>query len=116
MADEQDRAEALDADKIDGEYPPDDPLGVDGWGVTGDEQAQRESLAERFGREEPVQPDAERPVIQPYAESEEDLLDDEAQLVADAEIDARDPEADGMPEPAEEAALRLRGVSAERRA
>lgn len=110
MADEQDRAEALDDDKIDPEFPPDEPLGADSRGVTAAEEALPESLAERVGREQAEEGiDAERPVVRPYAEPEEDLLDEEGQLVADAEIGDADPEADGMPEPAEEAALRLRG-------
>lgn len=114
MADEQDRAEALDSDKLDPEYPPEDPLGADDRGVTPAEEAEPESFAERTGRQEPEAIaaegiDADRPVVRPYVEPEEDLVDDEGQLVADAHIDDADPEADGMPEPAEEAALRLRG-------
>ena len=69
-----------------------------------------ESFAERSAREALPQPEAERPVVQPYNGGAEDMLDDEAELVSDAEIDGRDSEVDGMPEPAEDAALDLRGV------
>lgn|GEM_PF-4942336 len=106
--DAQARAEALDDDKLDAEFPPDEPLGVNERGVTAIEEDAPESFAERSAREASPQPDEDRPVVQPYSEAGEDLLDEEAELVADAEIDGRAPEADGMPEPAEEAALHLR--------
>jgi len=107
QGDEQDRAERLDADQVDPEFPPDEPAGVDEHGITPVEEVIPESFQERSAREAPPVEDAERPVVQPYSESGEDLLDEEGELVADAEIDSRDPEADAMPEAAEEAALRL---------
>jgi hypothetical protein len=108
MSDEQDRAEALDADEVGEGYPPDEPLGVDQAEVTPLGERTSESFEERDARHEVV-PDDERPVIRPYHEAEEDVLDDEAQVVADAEVGGRDPESDDVPAPAEEAALHLEG-------
>jgi hypothetical protein len=51
--DPQDEAEALDDDRLDGEYPPESPLGVDAYGTTGAEERWDEPLAERVAREEP---------------------------------------------------------------
>lgn len=107
MADEQDQAESLDETAVGEQYPPDRPMGMDEPEVTPVGEETDESFEERTARLAPPVEDAERPVVQPYSESVEDLLDEESQLVSDAEIDGRDPEADGMPEPAEEAALRL---------
>jgi hypothetical protein len=63
MADEQDRAEALDADVVDahqrgddetlGAYPPDRLQGANQYGVTAAEESVDEPLAERVSREEP---------------------------------------------------------------
>ncbi|MBA2279922.1 MAG: hypothetical protein H0W25_01610 [Acidimicrobiia bacterium] len=54
MADDQDRSEALDEDKIeDLDYPPDRPLGVDEYGTTAAEKEVDEPLAQRAWREEP---------------------------------------------------------------
>jgi len=107
--DPQDTAEALDSDKVDPDHPPEEPMGVDEAEVTDIGEDASESFAERTAREHVPVPDEARPVVQPYHDGAEDVLDEEAELVADAEIDGRDPEADGMPEPAEEAALRLAG-------
>jgi hypothetical protein len=52
MADEQDRAEALDDDKI-GEPAPDHLLGAQAYGAAGAEPHAVESVAARAGREEP---------------------------------------------------------------
>lgn len=108
MSDPQDRAEALDADKVDADYPPEEPLGVDEDEVTPRGERTDESFEERDARHQ-VAPDEERPVVRPYHDAEEDLLDDEAQAVADAEEGARDPESDPVPDPAEEAALHVEG-------
>lgn len=62
MSDSQDRAEALDDDKLadtsttpveDLEYPPDEPMGVDAYGTTAAEERWDEPIDERVGREEP---------------------------------------------------------------
>jgi hypothetical protein len=106
--DGQDRAEALDDSKVDTEFPPEEPLGVDKPGVTAIEEQADETFAERTDRAVVEDPEVTAPVVQPYHDAQEDVVDDEAELVAEAEVDGRDPEADGVPEPAEEAALRLR--------
>lgn len=65
MADSQDRAEALDEDKMridpavdddpghDPDYPPNRPVGVDDYGVTAAEEWIEEPIEERADREEP---------------------------------------------------------------
>lgn len=108
MSDPQDRAEALDADKIDADYPPEEPLGVDEPEVTPRGERTDESFEERDARHE-VAPEEERPSVRPYHEAEEDVLDEEAQAVADAEEGPRDTESDPTPDPAEEAALHIEG-------
>jgi hypothetical protein len=50
MADEQDQAEALDDDKLGGDYPPENPLGVDD--PTRDDRI-RDSFEDRGLREDP---------------------------------------------------------------
>ncbi|HEX2577827.1 MAG TPA: hypothetical protein VHK88_15860 [Aquihabitans sp.] len=62
MADEQDKAEALDDDELDGEYPPDHLLGAQAYGAAGTEPGAPESVAQRVGREEPEEVPAERPL------------------------------------------------------
>jgi hypothetical protein len=52
-ADPQDQAEALDDDRLAGEYPPEEPLGVEDYGTTAAEERWDEPLAERVRREEP---------------------------------------------------------------
>jgi hypothetical protein len=42
----QDEAEALDDDRLAGEYPPEEPIGVDAYGTTGDDTT-RDSALER---------------------------------------------------------------------
>lgn len=60
MADEQDQAEALDDDELDGAYPPDRTLGVaDAVSEAGTDPGAPESLAERMTREEPEQAPSE---------------------------------------------------------
>lgn len=53
MAEEQERAESLDDDKIARDFPPDEPIAVDDYGTTGAEQEWDEPLEERLAREEP---------------------------------------------------------------
>jgi|SRR5947209_10893321 len=53
MADEQDLAESLDDDKLAGDYPPDQPLGVDTYGTTAAEERYGEPLVEALAREQP---------------------------------------------------------------
>lgn len=109
MADEQEKAEALDADMHDADFPPDRPQGVDD--PTQDDRVE-DDVATRELREEPDFVDRttsaeDVPLIQPLVGEDEALLDDEKDLVADAEPGERDPEADGSPPAAEEAALHL---------
>lgn len=117
----QDQSEALDADKIGPEFPLDEPVGVHEREVTPLGDATRESFEERDARHE-VEPAEHRPLVQPYQEAGADILDDEAQAVADAEVTSdvpgqstseayggggRNPEGDTAPPPAEEAALHI---------
>ena len=62
MSDPQDIAEALDSDKIGDDvddeavpdvYPPEQPIGVDAWGTTAEEERRPEPLADFVQREEP---------------------------------------------------------------
>ncbi|QYG91481.1 hypothetical protein HC251_02865 [Iamia sp. SCSIO 61187] len=55
MSDQQ-RAEALDDDKLGAEVPPEEPLGVEEYGTTPAEEAWDEPLEERIAREEPDVP------------------------------------------------------------
>jgi hypothetical protein len=104
VQDEQDRAEALDDDAHDEAFPPERPLGIED--PTRDDRIE-DSLAVRTLREERPEAAEARPVIQPYVDEADAVLDEESELIADATIDERDPEADAMPAPAEEAALHL---------
>ncbi|MFP5254501.1 MAG: hypothetical protein ACLGI8_01480 [Acidimicrobiia bacterium] len=106
MSEPQDRAEALDADKIDAEYPPEEPLGVDEDEVTPRGERTDESFEERDARHQ-VASDEARAVVRPYHDGEEDVLDDEAQAVAEAEEGVGDLEGDPVSAPAEEAALHV---------
>lgn len=108
MSDPQDIAEALDTDKVgDVDFPPEEPLGVDEDEVTPRGERTDESFAERDARYESETVAADEPVIQPYQGPDQDLEDTEKDAVAEAEIDARDPDADRAPAQAEEAALHL---------
>lgn len=104
MADEQDRAEALDEDTHDTDFPPDSPMGVND--PTQDDRVE-DSVESREARRATGRDEAERSVVQPYVDEDEALLDDEAELIAEALVDERDPDADGAPASAEEAALHL---------
>jgi hypothetical protein len=53
MADEQDRAESLDDDKLAPELPPDEPYGVDRYGTTPAEERWDEPIDERVAAEVP---------------------------------------------------------------
>ena len=53
MTDDANLSELLDDDKLPPNYPPDEPLGVDQYGVTPAEEEVDEPLAERVAREEP---------------------------------------------------------------
>lgn len=125
---DDDRSEALDADKLSDEYPPDEPFASEDYGVTGAEQRHDEPLEEQLRREVPERsgPTDERRsrrVVQPIAEG---VPDEEKDLVADAVEDpdvldrAPDDELTGdettrdiAPErvspPAEETALHIEG-------
>ena len=134
MSDPQDRAEALDDDRIGQEYPPEDPVGVDEYGITPAEERYDEPLEERIEREEPdplldelegrrpapPSTDDRRVEVQPITTEAESIRDDEKDLVADAvepvehgtdpigEVPDRDASTqDRTPPPAEEAALRV---------
>lgn len=106
MTDEQDQAESLDEDVIDDvddydgdeygdglpEYPPDSPLGVTSFGLTGSEEDSGDSFEARTRREEPDfgEPGARRPsrdvvgqIPDPYAAADGEILDHEAKVIAD---------------------------------
>lgn len=106
MSDAQDRAEALDGDKIPDEYPPEEPWGVDEPEVTPVGEATNESFEERDERTGDEQ-DAGRELVQPYSEESEDIIDLEAQAVAQENAEERDPQSDGAPPAAEEAAMHI---------
>ncbi len=101
MADEQDRAEALDDDKLGGEFPPHDPMGVDD--PTRDDQV-RDSFEDRGLREDP---DGERVGNLTLTDLDQGAgPDEEKDLVGDAVGAEDDPLAnDRVPPPPEEAAV-----------
>jgi hypothetical protein len=74
MADAQDRAEALDDDKLGGAFPPDTLMGAQAYGAAGAEPHAGESVVARAAREEPEQ--RPEPTGIP---AEDDLVDDVAQ-------------------------------------
>jgi hypothetical protein len=102
MSDPQDVAEALDDDKVGAEFPPEEPLGVDDYGVTEAEQRWDEPLEERVDREEPdplvealegrdardrARPGPEdRVEVQPFVHEGDAVLDDEKDAVAEAVV------------------------------
>jgi hypothetical protein len=86
MADEQDQAEALDDDKLGGEYPPENPMGVDD--PTRDDRV-RDSFEDRGLREDP---DGERVGNLTLADLDQGAgPDEEKDLVADAVDGETDP-------------------------
>lgn len=96
----QDRAEALDDDKIGGDVPPDRPLGVEDYGTTAAEEAVGEPLEERIAREEPE-----------IVAEDDRVVDPETGPLSDEDIASGDPTLRDVateheaPPPAEEAAL-----------
>ena len=106
MSDPQARAEALDGDKLPEEYPPYEPVGVDEAEVTPRGERTNESFEERDERmQDEPEPDDE--VVRPYTEASEDVIDDEAQAVAEANQEERDPASDSAPPAAEESAIHI---------
>ncbi|HWJ63986.1 MAG TPA: hypothetical protein VNS19_18585 [Acidimicrobiales bacterium] len=91
MSDAQDRAEALDDDKVGGEFPPDHLVGAEAYGAAGADPGAPESVERRAAREEPEERPGDRPESLGYPD-EEDVVDDSVQ-----EHEA--------PRPAEEAAV-----------
>ena len=93
MSDQQ-RAEGLDDDKLAGEYPPEEPLGVEEYGTTAAEEAWDEPLEERIAREEPDVPVPEDDgveLLQPDEGAHTDVEADEVASVAHAQPDERGP-------------------------
>ena len=119
--DEQDQAEALDSEELEGgQFPPDRYQGVNQYGVTTAEQEWDEPLDERISREVPEQPvgrDDDAPVL--VAPDQGGIGDDEADAVAldeSGEDDgplAEDDEFSGDPSLREERSEGGQGRSAE---
>lgn len=98
MADEQDTAEQLDEDEVEGTYPPDKLLGAQAYGAAGAEPHAVESVAARAAREEPEEGAGVSSDQQPIG------TDFEGGMVQDREA----------PAPAEEAALHVdEGIAVE---
>jgi hypothetical protein len=112
MTDEQDQAEALDETKIGGEYPPDEPLGVEDYGTTAAEERVDEPLDERVAREVPegTTTSGERvgELVDDPSDERELLGEEEDQLAPDPERNLDEPD-----EPdewsAEQAAMHIEG-------
>jgi len=120
--DEQDRAEALDGDELEGggDFPPDRYQGANQYGLTAAEEAWGEPLDERISREvpdEPVRRDGRPPVL--VAPDAGGIFDDEADAVAldesshDLGALAEDDAFSGDPSLRAEASERGQGRSAE---
>jgi hypothetical protein len=128
---DDDRSEAADTDKLSDEYPPDELLASDDYGVTGAEQRYDEPLDERVRREQPeaTEPDAAdgrservvQPVDQDGPDEEEDLV---AAAIEDPDVRDRPPDdevtgdettrdaaTERVPPPAEEVALHIEDES-----
>jgi hypothetical protein len=97
MADEQDRAELTDDDKLGGDFPPDRPLGAH----RRQDDAIPESFASREARTNPEVEDAGRTTERQVPADEEAPLDGQEPILSEDDT----PE---VPEAAEEAALRVR--------
>lgn len=111
--DSDQRAEDLDDDKLGGDYPPEQPLGVDEYGTTHAEEEVDEPLEERVAREEPDRPAGDDPEVVLVAPDEGQGADDEPQAVGRAvpHPDGDDP---GAPADTADTAAELGGeVSAE---
>lgn len=76
MADEQDRAEALDEDKL-GEFPPEKPPGAQAYGAAGAEPHADEPVAARAAREEPEEMPSEQPATVADADSKDERIGEE---------------------------------------
>jgi len=74
--DEQDQAEALDEDKMIGDYPADRLLGANQYGITAAEDRWDEPLEERIAREEPD-----------FGEADPAAVDDGVQLAGGDPVD-----------------------------
>jgi hypothetical protein len=99
MSDPQDRAEALDDDKVGPEFPPEEPLGVDDPAVTPTGQWLPESLEERAAREE-TEPEASSEAASAAEEQTGDLLpgpEEPAAEVDAVQVRGDDPERLGVP-------------------
>lgn len=113
MADEQERAESLDDDKLARDYPPDEPVASDDYGTTGAEQEWDEPLEERVAREEPDKPatsdeDVAVPLVEPEGAGREAeaLGEDIGSREQSTELEGFGEEAEGPEEqPAEEQAV-----------
>jgi len=110
---DQNLSEELDDDKIDGDYPPEEPLAVDDYGTTAAEEAWDEPLEERLAREEPdvlAPSDDGLELVQPDEGAHTDVEPDEvATLVdhtGDDTLDDVAQEHEGAV-PAEEAAMHI---------
>ena len=109
MADEQDQAEALDEDELgDGDFPPENPLGVDD--PTRDDHVV-DTMEQRLHREEPEAEVAGEPEVTLVAPDEGQGPDLEKDAVADEEPAGEAPEDqlanEQVPPPAEEAAIHI---------
>ena len=119
--DEQDQAEGVDSDELEGgSFPPDRYQGVNQYGVTGAEQRWDEPIEESISREVPEEP-ARRPDRPPtlVAPDEGGIFDDEADAVAyddsgeDLGALAEDDDFSGDPSVRDDASERGAGLSAE---
>ena len=72
---EEDLSEALDEDKLGGDFPPDEPAAAFEYGVTPQEQRVQEPISERVDREIP-----ETPVDDVVTERSGDLSAEEAAM------------------------------------
>jgi hypothetical protein len=91
-----DRSEDVDTEKLSDEYPPDEPLASEDYGVTGAEQRYDEPLEEQLRRQRPEGSEADdeqsqrvvQPIDQGVPDEEEDLV---AEVVEDPEVRDRPP-------------------------
>lgn len=90
MADEQDRAELLDDDKVSDDFPPEQPLAVEDFGTTPAEELYGEPLAERLAREEPEGPASAEGGVRLVQPDEGAHTDTEASEVAVLDVDDPD--------------------------
>ena len=126
--DDQAVAEGLDDEELSGEYPPDEPLGIDDEGVTGLEQLGGESVSERDDRTEPevwergaaasetgpqlegepepgTTDDEKDLVAPPFPEEDPGPLEEDDEFTGDETT--RDVATERTPEAAEDAAVRI---------